>query len=444
MVSGKPPRRSKTTEEPVTIDLTATPVQAPETVPSSSEEPISEKLVEDTGPASAPATELEVPAAAVKEDQSTAPAETVTSDPEPAKQEQAHFGGETSAFSPPPPDEPGPPPMDASSEEQAPGPTSRSSSPTTSSLVAAGIVGGLIALISASALQYAGVLPSAGSGSSKDDSAISQQVATLTADVERLKAGTANGSAPGDLSGLESRLTQLESGQQQNAVNPAAVSDLQAKLASANQAIDQLKSDLAGRVEKLTENQTEVSDKVSAIETKINKPRDDIEVARAIAASALKTAADRGGPFLAELRTLGSIAPEDTAIAALEPYATTGVTSRAELQRQFGPVADKILSTINAPAESANIGERLWASAMSVVKVRPVGNVEGDSASAIVARIEDKIRNGDLKGAAAEWDSLPEAGRTVSAEFKKALDARITVENQVSDALARAVAGRQG
>ncbi|MVA24140.1 COG4223 family protein [Agrobacterium vitis] len=444
MVSGKPPRRSKTTEEPVTIDLTATPVQASETVPSSSEEPISEKPVEDAGLASTPATELEAPAAAVKEDQSTAPAETGASDSEPAKQDQAHFGGETSAFSPPPPDEPGPPPIDASSEEQAPGPTSRSSSPVTSSLVAAGIVGGLIALISASALQYAGVLPSAGSSAGRDDTAISQQVAALAADVERLKAGTTNGSASGDLSGLESRLAQLESGQQQNAGDPAAVSDLQAKLASANQAIDQLKSDLAGRVEKLTENQTEVSDKMSAIETKINKPRDDIEVARAIAASALKTAADRGGPFLAELRTLGSIAPEDTAIAALEPYATTGVTSRAELQRQFGPVADKILSTINAPAESANIGERLWASAMSVVKVRPVGNVEGDSASAIVARIEDKIRNGDLKGAAAEWDSLPEAGRTVSAEFKKALDARITVENQVSDALARAVAGRQG
>ncbi|MVA57990.1 COG4223 family protein [Agrobacterium vitis] len=453
MVSGKPPRRSKTTEEPVTIDLTATPVQTPETVPNSGDEPKNEKPAEDAGLTSATATQqpentpdplAETPAVTVADDPSAPPAETVASDPESAKQDQAHFGGETSAFSPPPPDEPGPPPTDATSEDHTSEPTPRSSSPVTSSLVAAGIVGGLIALISAGALQYAGVLPSAGSGSGKDDNAISQQVATLTADVERLKAGTASGSASGDLSGLENRLTQLESGQQQTSVDPAAVSDLQAKLASANQAIDQLKSDLAGRVEKLTENQTEVSDKVSAIETKINKPRDDIEVARAIAASALKTAADRGGPFLAELRTLGSIAPEDTAIAALEPYATTGVTSRAELQRQFGPVADKILSTINAPAESANIGERLWASAMSVVKVRPVGNVEGDSASAIVARIEDKIRNGDLKGAAAEWDSLPEAGRTVSADFKKALDARITVENQVSDALARAVAGRQG
>lgn len=285
--------------------------------------------------------------------------------------------------------------MEASAEGEASAPPPRASSPTMSGFVAAGIVGGLIALVGAGALQYAGVIPS--TGSAKDDSAVSKQVATLAAEVESLKAGSANGAVPADLSGLENRLSQLEAGQQQTAVDPAAVSDLQAKLASANQAIDQLKSDLAGRVEKLTENQTEVSDKVSAIETKINKPRDDIEVARAIAASALKTAADRGGPFLAELRTLGSIAPEDTAIAALEPYATTGVTSRIELQRQFGPVADKILSTINAPAESANIGERLWASAMSVVKVRPVGNVEGDSASAIVARIEDKIRNGDLK-----------------------------------------------
>ncbi|MBF2717963.1 COG4223 family protein [Agrobacterium vitis] len=461
MVSGKPPRRSKTTEEPVTIDLTATPVQAPETgkplVPGdkSEEQAVSsdhtqspdheQSLDKVDQPKENPVDPVAEPESAPISQAEDLRREDINADGAkvwPGKPEDAHFGGETSAFSPPPPDEPEPPLMEASAEGEASAPPPRASSPTMSGFVAAGIVGGLIALVGAGALQYAGVIPS--TGSAKDDSAVSKQVATLAAEVESLKAGSANGAVPADLSGLENRLSQLEAGQQQTAVDPAAVSDLQAKLASANQAIDQLKSDIAGRVEKLTENQTEVSGKVSAIETKINKPRDDIEVARAIAASALKTAADRGGPFLAELRTLGSIAPEDTAIAALEPYATTGVTSRIELQRQFGPVADKILSTINAPAESANIGERLWASAMSVVKVRPVGNVEGDSASAIVARIEDKIRNGDLKGAAAEWDSLPEAGRNVSAEFKKALDARITVENQVSDALARAVAGRQG
>lgn len=485
MVSGKPPRRSKSTGEPVTIDLTATPVDAPQSSETGAEKPAQEagmpEAATDTTGVDNGTTEAAPVSSFVSDhqphetpDESVAPTETIDetaalSDASPATHEaeaakehresehastadpktegtddqgegEVHFGGTSSTFSPPPPDEPTPP-SDASNS--SPSESNRSaSSPAMSGLIAAGIVGGLIALLGAGALQYAGIVPSAGSGASK--TATDQRLASLSAEIEQLKAGSAANSAPADVAALEQRLAQLEKSQQQPGIDPAAVSDLQAKLAGANQAIDQLKSELAGRTEKLTEGQTELSDKVGAIETKINRPRDDIEVARAIAASALKTAADRGGPFLAELHTLGSIAPEDPAVAALEPYATTGVTSRSELLRQFGPVADKILSTINAPAESANIGERLWASALSVVKVRPVGNVEGDSPSAIVARIEDKIRNGDLKGAAAEWESLPEAGRNVSATFKKALDARIAVENQVSDALARAVAGRQG
>jgi len=490
MVSGKPPRRSKSTGEPVTIDLTATPVNGPQSSEIDAEKSAKEANMTDVAAESAGVDNGTTEAASVSSSvsdhqphemqshqtraESVAPTETVgetatltdtvpdARDAETVKEAienehtsaedpkaegtddqgkgDVHFGSASSAFSPPPPDEPAPP-SDASNSPPLDS-NHRASSPAMSGLIAAGIVGGLVALLGAGALQYAGIVPSAGSGASK--TATDQRLASLSAEIEQLKAGTAVNSAPADVSALEQRLAQLENRQQQPGVDPAAVSDLQAKLAGANQAIDQLKSELTGRTEKLTEGQTELTDKVGAIETKINRPRDDIEVARAIAASALKTAADRGGPFLAELRTLGSIVPEDTAVAALEPYATTGVTSRTELLRQFGPVADKILSTINAPAESANIGERLWASALSVVKVRPVGNVEGDSASAIVARIEDKIRNGDLKGAAAEWESLPEAGRNVSATFKKALDARITVENQVSDALARAVAGRQG
>jgi hypothetical protein len=80
------------------------------------------------------------------------------------------------------------------------------------------------------------------------------------------------------------------------------------------------------------------------------------------------------------------------------------------------------------------------------VKVRPVGNIEGESAEAKIARIEDKLRNGDLKGAALEWDSLPEPAKATSADFKKSLDARVEVEDLVNGTLTRAISstGQQG
>lgn len=60
--------------------------------------------------------------------------------------------------------------------------------------------------------------------------------------------------------------------------------------------------------------------------------------------------------------------------------------------------------------------------------------------------MENKLRNGDLQGAALEWNGLPDAAKTASADYKKSLDARVEVENLVGSTLNRAITstGRQG
>ena len=75
--------------------------------------------------------------------------------------------------------------------------------------------------------------------------------------------------------------------------------------------------------------------------------------------------------------------------------------------------------------------------------MRPVGNVEGDAPDAIVARMETKLTEGDLKGADAEWQKLPENGKQVSADFEKSLSARIRVEELVGATLTKAVQGTE-
>lgn len=190
----------------------------------------------------------------------------------------------------------------------------------------------------------------------------------------------------------------------------------------------------------------ELTRRLADAEAKINEPRDDIEVARAIASAALKAAIDRGGPFLTELDTLSRVTSDDPAIASLQSFAATGVPSRSELMQKFPDVANAMLSAINQPDPNQGIMERLTESAFSLVKVRPVGNIEGETPEAMIARMENKLRNGDLQGAALEWNGLPDAARTVSADYKKSLDARIEVENLVGGTLNRAITstGRQG
>ena len=104
-------------------------------------------------------------------------------------------------------------------------------------------------------------------------------------------------------------------------------------------------------------------------------------------------------------------------------------------------VANAIVDSVNRTDPNQSWSDRLMTSAKSLVKVRPVGNIEGDSVEAIAARMEDKVKNGDLPGAAAQWNDLPASAKQASAAFKQALEARIRVEDLVGSALSKAISG---
>jgi hypothetical protein len=175
-------------------------------------------------------------------------------------------------------------------------------------------------------------------------------------------------------------------------------------------------------------------------EKKLNAPGKDAAVARAIAAAGLKAAIDRGGPFRPELDTYAGVAPDDPAIADLRNFAETGIPSRGDLIRQVPDVATAIVNAAQPASADESWSNRLMSSAKSLVTVRPVGDVPGDSVDAIAARFENKVRNGDLPGAVSEWNTLPDGAKSASAAFKQSLDARIRVEDLVGEALSKAIA----
>ncbi|MGK9039653.1 COG4223 family protein [Rhizobium sp. SA279] len=480
MVSGKPPRHSKSKAEPVTIDLDAKEVKAisadvdaaktdekpGDKTPEATAEPgVSETKPEaaatgnaapiwdqpkktpiepepNVGKAESVATAPKAESAADRQKDPVSPApvspkadtkpSTGTTDTSAAA---AAAAAAKPAFG-----------STASSSATAAKPTTATSSSSgpakpstpqqeerkqaaTSGLIAAGIVGGLVALAAAGSMQYAGILPSFNAGR-----AGSEEIAALKTDLGSLRQQLAN--APvGDTSALEQRIATLEGAKGE----APQVDGLSEKIAALESTLQSERSAQASATAELTR-------RLADAEAKINEPRDDIEVARAIASAALKAAIDRGGPFLTELDTLSKVTPDDPAIASLQSFAATGVPSRSELMQKFPDVANAMLSAINQPDPNQGIMERLTESAFSLVKVRPVGNIEGETSEAKIARMENKLRNGDLQGAALEWNGLPDAAKTASADYKKSLDARIEVENLVGGTLNRAITstGRQG
>jgi hypothetical protein len=80
--------------------------------------------------------------------------------------------------------------------------------------------------------------------------------------------------------------------------------------------------------------------------------------------------------------------------------------------------------------------DRLLASARSLVRVRPVGNVQGDGVSAHIAHFRDAVTGGDLAKAAEEYDALPDRVKAAGADFMAGLQARLKADALAQKALA--------
>ncbi len=406
MAPGNPPRHSKSTEEPVTIDLEAQEFASAKDAKTKAEEPTGE-------PAANTADEFpKMPESPTE----TPPHETTGATTESAANE---------------PVQPSPAPQRGG----------------TSALVAAGIVGGLIALVGAGAIQYAGYLPG-----SSSPAAPSADITNLSAEIDGLKQSVSNlaaAPATSDTSALEQRIAALEASAKNPpaaAADTTAVDAVNQKIVDLTGQIDQLRGAVSQATEQKASDGADIEQRLAEAEKKLNEPRQDVAVAKAIAAAALKAAIDRGGPFVAELDTFAGVSPDDPTAADLRSFAETGVPSRADLIRQVPDVATAIVDSVNQTDPNQSWSDRLMASAKSLVKVRPVGNIEGESVEAIAARMEDKIKNGDLQGAASEWANLPAQAKEASAAFKQSLDARIRVEDLVGSALSKAVSntGKEG
>ncbi|APG92768.1 COG4223 family protein [Sinorhizobium americanum] len=426
MVSEKPPRRSQPEKEPLTIDLEAERTVTEETESIASQEPVTDEPAEISATAAPDATGPaadDVEAEKAVEEAAERKAET----------EEERANAAAAAFDEEPPH--------LSSGATAE-PKRRQG--TSAGALAAGILGGLVALLGAGVLQYAGYVPAPG-----PDFGTGSVEQNLTGEIEAIKAElqsrpTATAGAV-DLAPLESRLAALEQAAP-SAANAPDVTALQAEVANLTKEIAALKTELADARQSADTAKAELAGRIDQAEQKLNEPVNDIEMAKAIAVTALKTAIDRGGPFLAELDALRSIAPEDAAVKELAGDAKTGVATRTDLREAFPATATAMLDALHQPDPNEGFFARLYSSAMSGIRVRPIGSVEGDTPEAMIARIEDKLNNGDLKGASLEWEGLPDAAKAAGQDFKEKLDRRLRVETAISAAVAATMTrnGTQG
>jgi hypothetical protein len=351
------------------------------------------------------------------------------------------------------------------------------------------VIGGIVVLAGAGALQYAGVLPAPGDGGTQgepaglaelraelaslreqvsaggggSDPAQAQRVDELAASIEQVRAdltelrSAVSQGGGGDAAGLQAldqRMSALEFtvaslGDAAGAGEPVDLAPLTDRVAALEEQVSTVAgavesaagaaAGLPARIAALDERLGAVDARIADLAAQVEEQASNPRIALAIAAAGLKAAIDRGDPFMTELETYAAVAPDAPEIAALRELAATGVPTRAAIADAMDAEASRMVAAADPAPEDAGFFGRLLDSMQSVVKVRPVGEVEGDGPGAIVARMEAAIRAGDYARAVSEYETLPEPSRQAGADFIARVKARQNADELVERALAGAL-----
>ncbi|RRI02605.1 phage tail protein [Mesorhizobium tamadayense] len=332
--------------------------------------------------------------------------------------------------------------------------------------IAAGLIGGVVALAGAGLLQAVGLLGSPASGGASLDG-VNGEIGSLKSEIATLKQ-TGDTGASAKVDGLSSALEQVKSdiaalkssaGQSGDATVlkalndkvgqiETAVADLQKAGGVAPVDLGPLNEKLAG-LDALVKSAGDATkaedDRIAALEQSVQQLSGKVEaqasqpkIALAIAASALKAALDRGAPFATELDTFAAIAPDAPELGVLRGYAEKGVPTRAAITAEADAAANAMVEAATPVDQNAGFFQSLVSSAESLVKVRPVGAVEGKGAPETVARMEVAVSQGDYAKALGEYDTLPDAAKSAGADFAGKLKARLEVEKQIDALIAGA------
>ena len=167
--------------------------------------------------------------------------------------------------------------------------------------------------------------------------------------------------------------------------------------------------------------------------------RGDQAVRLALAATALKSAVERGDAFTAELATVKALAADPKLVAVLEPFASSGVPAAPALARELGDLSPAILQAVGAPQREGFL-QKLQVNAEKLVRIRPLEETAGTDPAAIVSRAEFKVSHGDVAGALADLARLPAPAQAPAEAWiakAKARTAAIDASRRLaSDALA--------
>jgi hypothetical protein len=324
-----------------------------------------------------------------------------------------------------------PPPGDAPGPAAAPRATTTGPTPARHWRFVGAFAGGAATavLLGAAALWSLGAVPLHLEGAHQPQ--LAAQLATLDRRIQELASHQT--AAPSWEAALEARLAALEGAR--TAPAPSADSTL-ARLSALEQRVDETaRSAPANLPADNTLVNTDHRDiealtaRVTALEQRLSDdratPASDRTVRLGLAAMELRMAVERGWPFRAELDAVSRLVDDPTGLAPLKAVADTGLPTPAALAQTLSKLTPTMLQAANPPGQEGGVLNRLEAGAERLVRIRRIEEAPGDDPAAVIARADVKATHGDIAGALAEIDKLPDKVRAPASGWIATARARL-------------------
>jgi len=272
----------------------------------------------------------------------------------------------------------------------------------------------------------------------------SAALARLSERLVTLEAALSQGAGqdPDSRAALESLNGQLARLTDRLAMMEQEAGDLRSLAAQPSAELSSRLSSEAARLDQMLAAQSELAERLAGTEAELNAALAAREAAPGsretlllLAILQLRDALKGAGPYDQPLKMLQNLATEDAALAAtIEPLqrrAASGLPSLLDLQAGFPAVARRI-AAIEVGKEGEGWSAGVLRRISEAVNLRPVGLVEGAAPTAVAARAEVKLNDGDLAGALDEIASLEGAAAEAAAAWRAEAEARLTAERAVS------------
>jgi len=239
--------------------------------------------------------------------------------------------------------------------------------------------------------------------------AVEGKVEGLVAELESLRAMLGNVAAEGGAISADTAASIAAYRTRIDALQ-AQVDEITARQGELTTAVAEAKSTATARVE---EAQVLVEEATETVMSSQNRAQ--LETALTAIGAALQTAQPFAGPLANLTEVSDAAVPE-----AISAVAETGIPALEALKSEFVPLAHAAIK-----ADVATEGESgIAAFLRSQVTSRSLTPQEGNSADAVLSRMDPALQNDDLATVLQEADALPEASAAVLADWLARVQAR--------------------